>query len=342
MNKFGVVLGVAVVATLAGCKDPDYKHGARTSQNDVKPADSVVEVEPAPQPIVVEQEKEPKPIAVVDMTNPPVEEKQPEQVVAETPVVPETTEYIVQRGDYLAKISKKFNIKVDAIRKANPQIKKDIVRVGQKIKLPGKVDVGEQKVPEGAIAKPVAAKKAYTPYTGATKEYVVKSGDSLGKIAYANGINIRQLKELNSLSKDSLKIGQKLKIPAEKVVKAPAVAAKATKDEVKIDAKAAEKPADKPVVVEPEVKQVEPQSAPVVETAPVVAAPVAAPDAQPVETSVAEEDCPVYVVQEGEDLTSIAVRWVVSPSLLREINNITDDSQVKPGMKLKLPVDAAQ
>ena len=26
MNKFGVVLGIAAVATLAGCKDPDYKH----------------------------------------------------------------------------------------------------------------------------------------------------------------------------------------------------------------------------------------------------------------------------------------------------------------------------
>ena len=49
--------------------------------------------------------------------------------------------------------------------------------------------------------------------TGATKEYVVKNGDTLGSVAYGNGITIRQLKELNGLSSDSLKIGQKLKIP---------------------------------------------------------------------------------------------------------------------------------
>ena len=27
MNKFGMVIGVAAVAVIAGCKDPDYKYG---------------------------------------------------------------------------------------------------------------------------------------------------------------------------------------------------------------------------------------------------------------------------------------------------------------------------
>ena len=38
MNKFGMVIGVAAVAVIAGCKDPDYKYGGTqtTSQNDVK------------------------------------------------------------------------------------------------------------------------------------------------------------------------------------------------------------------------------------------------------------------------------------------------------------------
>ena len=50
MNKFGMVLGLAAVATLAGCKDPDYKSDrVKHSQNEVKSvrataAPAVVEV----------------------------------------------------------------------------------------------------------------------------------------------------------------------------------------------------------------------------------------------------------------------------------------------------------
>ena len=46
MNKFGVVLGIAAVATLAGCKDPDYKRGGSTAaQNEVKSADTSIAIE---------------------------------------------------------------------------------------------------------------------------------------------------------------------------------------------------------------------------------------------------------------------------------------------------------
>lgn len=43
--------------------------------------------------------------------------------------------------------------------------------------------------------------------------YQVKSGDSLGLIAQRNGTTIREIKELNNLKKDTIFIGQKLKIP---------------------------------------------------------------------------------------------------------------------------------
>ena len=52
MNKFGFVLGVAAVATLAGCKDPDYKYAnASKTQNEVKNVDTEVKtIAPAPAP----------------------------------------------------------------------------------------------------------------------------------------------------------------------------------------------------------------------------------------------------------------------------------------------------
>ena len=347
MNKIGMVFGLAAVAAIAGCKDPNWNRG-KTS-NGVKDIGTNVPATPVAnygQPAAT-----PTPVPTfeaVRCTCPPgashelpcacgapdcrcvVVKKENKPL---PPPEPEYTVYIVQRGDYLAKISKKYNITISAIKRLNG-LKDDNIRIGQKLKLPGKVEVGEQKVPEGAFAKAQpqakAQAKSFAPYAGATKEYVVKSGDTLGAIAYGNGINIRQLKELNGLTSDSLRIGQKLKIPAEKVA-APKTAAKpapvAEKKEVsqpKQDTSVAEalsqveevKAADDPVVAPPQA----------VEAAPV------ADDANTL----------TYTVQEGEDLADVSIRWGVSAAAVRELNNLGENDKLKGGQVLKLPADAQQ
>ena len=85
-----------------------------------------------------------------------VEEKAPD---TKQVVEPETTVYIVQPGDYLAKISKKYNVKIAAIKSLNG-LNGDIIKVGQKLKLPGKIDVGEQKQP--VVSKKAQQKNAHT------------------------------------------------------------------------------------------------------------------------------------------------------------------------------------
>ena len=340
MNKLGMVIGLAAVATLAGCKDPDYKRGdASASQSDVQNVDTT----PA-QPIVIEPEKTPvcqcppgtrpstprmcgapdctcmvaaKPVVVADISRPPE---------------PAYTTYVVQSGDYLAKISKKFNVTISSIKRLNPSIKENnVVRIGQKLKLPGKVDVGVQTAPARTVSPIKTGKKTFTPYAGATKEYVVKNGDTLGSIAYGSGINIRQLKNLNGLTTDVIKVGQKLKVPAEKVAKAakPAASKKA------VAAVAAEK---KPAAV---------AAAPVVEAAPAAAAETAAPAPAPVE---AEEAAPApvadapatttYVVKEGDDMTGVSIRWGVSAADIRELNNLAEGDPPVPGQVITLPADA--
>jgi len=335
MNKLGIVLGIAAVTVIAGCKDPNYQRKA--SKDAVKDIGTQVEQQPEPAETHV---------VVIDenhCTCPPgtkhtepcqcgapdchciVEQKVVEKkdVKPLPPPEPEYTVYIVQRGDYLAKISKKYNVTINSIKRLN-NLKDDNIRIGQKLKLPGKLEVGEQRVPEGAFAKDAksSAKKPYAAYTGATKEYVVKSGDTLGAIAYGNGINIRQLKELNGLTSDTLKIGQKLKVPAEKVV-APK----------KVETKDVEKK-----VVEPEVKA--PAEAPVEQ-------PVVAPAETPAEVPVAapvEEAAPVqtYTVQEGDDLTDVSIRFGVSAAAVRELNNLGESDKLVAGQILKLPADAQQ
>lgn len=343
MNKLVTVLGVTAVVTLAGCKDPNYKSYRTQSQNDVKV------VEPAPA-AVVEQDAKNKctcapgtkhaepckcgaadckcEVEVKSVPAVPVEEVAPVKKAE-----PEYTVYIVQNGDYLAKISKKFNITIAAIKSLN-NLKSDVIRVGQKLKLPGKVDVGVQKQPAKVAAK---SAKAFKPYEGATKEYVVKSGDTLGAIAYGNGCNIRQLKKLNNLKSDTLKIGQKLKVPANGKAVAKAKPAAAAEEENK-SASLAVAP------VEPKVEPKAEEVTPAAETAEPVkeaaAAKPAAAGSAPVQTEAPATT--TYVVQEGDDMTSILIRFGVSAACVRELNNLSDDAQLKPGQVIKLPAETQQ
>ncbi len=350
MKKLSMVLCVAAVATLVGCKDPDYVKGT-SSQNEARSIGTKTEPvscrcapgtkhsEPcrcgAPDcRCIVEKKVEVKPVAPAPAVKP----------VAPPPQsASEYTTYIVQRGDYLSKISKRFNIRVAAIRKANPSIKKDVIFVGMKLKLPGKVDVGVQKIP---AAKPLPAAKAFK---GATKDYVVKSGDTLGAIAYGHGINIRQLKALNNLTSDNLRIGQKLKVPATKKAEKPAPAKTAPaaksaekKTEAKTEAPKAE--AAKAEAVAPaaeDAAKADSESAPATPAAEASATDDEKAEA-PATAAKASDKHETYVVQEGDDMTGVSIRWGVSAAAIRELNNLGEKDQLTPGQILKLPADAQQ
>lgn len=331
MNKLGLVLSLAAVAAVSGCLDPQYRSKRTTTQEPtvVKPAATPKPVEP------VTPVDTPPPSVTVDEIDTPKHAPKPVDV---KPVEkePEFTTYIIQRGDTLSKISKRYNIKIDAIKANNPQIKNDVVRLGQKIKLPGNVDVGDQKVPEGSFASPTTKPKAKLTqapkaYTGATKEYVVKNGDTLGGIAIASGLTVRQLKELNGLSKDIIRVGQKLKVPATKVEKAP----------VKSEKKAS-KPVEKKAAVKPEAKPAEEavdNKEPVAEPESAVEQPEQ-PVVEPEEPKKDEAKAKYvnYTVQEDDDIIGISIRENLSAAQIREINNLPEDVVLKPGMVIKLPV----
>jgi LysM repeat protein len=62
------------------------------------------------------------------------------------------------------------------------------------------------------VAPPVAGESAVTAAHSETL-YVVKSGDTLTRIAKAHGITVKALKAANGLEKDRIVVGAKLKIP---------------------------------------------------------------------------------------------------------------------------------
>ncbi|HTQ52767.1 MAG TPA: LysM peptidoglycan-binding domain-containing protein [Candidatus Acidoferrales bacterium] len=152
----------------------------------------------------------------VEASNPPV---QPPAAMTPPPVAPETagSEYVVVKGDSLWKIAKKNGVTVKAIEAANPGIDPAKLKVGQKLTLPGATNAAGS-----------ATDMTGSSSTGGGDEiYVVKSGDTLSKIAKRNSTTIKAIESENGLSTTHIKVGQKLKIPAKTEaapVSAPAAA----------------------------------------------------------------------------------------------------------------------
>ena len=104
--------------------------------------------------------------------------------------VDENSIYVVQRGDSLYSIAKKFNVSIDSLKSAN-NLQNNLIRIGQKLVIPG-----------------------FTNTDLSTITYVVQKGDTLYKIASAYNISVDDLKKLNNLNSNILTIGQELKIPS--------------------------------------------------------------------------------------------------------------------------------
>ena len=347
MNKYALIAALAAAATMTGCLDPNYvRPGDRNNKGadvaDAKPGDPDAkkgdgETLDTPDEVAVDEKKCTCPAGTKHTAPCGCGAKDCKcEVVKEDAPAPaeETTVYYVQRGDYLAKISKKFNVKVDAIRKLNPKIKGDKILFGQKLLLPGKLDVGKAAEKPAAPKAESTKKVAPAKFEGETKEYVVKKDDCLGKIAVASGITIAQLKELNGLSSDNIRAGQKLKVPA--------VKQEAKKPEAKNEPKktVANKDEKKPVVKIDKKKTAEQaaqqNSAPVEESKPKENA--AVPDATAPAAQPAPQPQPAtYTLRDGEDIIELSINWGVSPSEIREANGMSPEEELKPGQTIKVP-----
>ncbi|CAM3833108.1 LysM peptidoglycan-binding domain-containing protein [Mesobacillus thioparans] len=120
--------------------------------------------------------------------------------------------YTVKSGDTLSKIAASNKIKLADLMSWNG-IDGHLIYPGQKLKVSGGTAVKEavQTVPaKKEPAKP--ASPVQTPAKTAQSNYIIKSGDTLSKIALQYNMTVKQLKELNKLSSDLIFVGQKLKV----------------------------------------------------------------------------------------------------------------------------------
>jgi membrane-bound lytic murein transglycosylase D len=122
--------------------------------------------------------------------------------------------YVVQKGDNLTAIAKKYSVSVEDLKKWN-QLSNGNITLGLQLKLTKDSETSNSNTE-------VASKTEYK-----TQEYVVLKGDNLGNIAKKYKVTTDDLKSWNNLSDNNIQLGSSLIVAKTEVV----VAEKAAKKE---------------------------------------------------------------------------------------------------------------
>ncbi|MGV3460977.1 MAG: LysM peptidoglycan-binding domain-containing protein [Flavobacterium sp.] len=141
--------------------------------------------------------------------------------VAEKPTKVVNTEHIVVAKESLYSLSKKYGVTVDEIKKANGTSVDSGLQIGQKVIIPIKGSAVAAEVKEAAKADKKATPPSYFFHT-------VAAGETKYSIAKQYGMTLQLLEAMNPEAKDTLAIGQKLKLDRNAVIEketqpAPAV-----------------------------------------------------------------------------------------------------------------------
>lgn len=100
--------------------------------------------------------------------------------------------YIVQKGDSLYSISKRFNTTVDDIKRLN-NLKSNLLSIGQKLNIPT------------------------NEVNNVTESYIVQKGDTLYSIARKFNMTVNDIKKLNNLNSNLINIGQVLNLSSNNI-----------------------------------------------------------------------------------------------------------------------------
>jgi len=149
---------------------------------------------------------------VATTTQTPTEPPKSATPIDNTPMT--GTEYTIAKGDTYASVASHYKVSVKALEDANPGIDPKKLQIGKKIHVPPQpLPTATGNAGTGASGTPGTT----TESTNGEKMYTVKSGDMLITIARSQGSTVKAIRAANNLTSDSIKVGQKLKIPAKVV-----------------------------------------------------------------------------------------------------------------------------
>ena len=120
--------------------------------------------------------------------------------------------HVVKAGDSLYEIARKNGMTVNELKKLNG-LSGNHLKLGQKLAL-NRAAAPPLPTAGKATAKTDAAKKPAPSQSAGNNIHVVKKGDSLHTIARRHGTTVEQLKRLNRLPGNKLRIGQQLALAA--------------------------------------------------------------------------------------------------------------------------------
>jgi LysM repeat protein len=182
------VMGLMALLTAAGCKR-EQPPSAPPETNVVLPTFEATNVPAVDTNLLVAPPVTP-PLATPAVTPP-------------APAPSGVTEYIVAKGDSFYSIGKKLGVPTKAIQDANPGVDPTKLQIGQKLVIPSPMSSPSSQAAPAHVESAV----------GVEQVYVVKSGDTLTRIAAEHGTTVKALRAANDLKTDQIKVGQKLKVP---------------------------------------------------------------------------------------------------------------------------------
>jgi len=209
-----IVFGIVAVHSvffggllIQGCKPkeekPPVETAAVTPPQSLPPVDAPQSTPPSAPTTTVAPPSLPPPAPSVPVT-PVVSAPQP-PAPTETAPAPSTREHIVTKGENFTTIAKKYNVPLSAIAKANPGVDPTKLQIKQKLVIPAP-----------------SAPAPTTADTASADIYVVKSGDTLEKIAKTHKTSVKAIQEVNGLKTTRIVVNQKLKMPSGANADAPA------------------------------------------------------------------------------------------------------------------------
>jgi len=217
--------------------------------------------------------------------------------------------YVVQLGDNLGSISRRFGVSQESLRVWNN------IEAGYNVKKGDTIYVSKPELkPTSFVQQRVALKKG--------EKYVVKSGDTYAEIAKKYKVPVFLLLQANSGFTKRLTIGDSLAIPA--YVRPPRKMSKAVDDEDPVVelAKAPESTDSKKSTTKSSKKSDESTAS-------------KSSKKTPVSTTI------IYTVESGDNLFAIARKFSTTVAAIRDMNEMGSSSNIKVGQKLKIPGSVA-
>ncbi|WP_243387398.1 LysM peptidoglycan-binding domain-containing protein [Bacillus kexueae] len=216
--------------------------------------------------------------------------------------------YEVTSGDSLSLIAKKFGTTVDSIKEMN-KLTSDVIFAGQHLLIPATAS-NEKAAP----SKPLT-------------DYTVVKGDSLSLIAKRFSMTVEELKQLNGLSTDHIYIGQTVKVYA-KSVEEEITEGASTSTYIVVAGDTLSLIAKKFNVTVDSLKKVNQLTTDVIYVGQSLKIPTQPEN--PVQTQ-------THVVEAGDTLYKIAVRYGVTVQDIKEKNNLQSDV-IYVGQRIIIPI----